>query len=43
LYFADSTTEVDGQEQDIAANAAMQVADLIMDRLPTIQKPTGSH
>jgi phytoene dehydrogenase-like protein len=30
LYFAECTTEVDGYEQDIAANAALQTCDLIL-------------
>jgi phytoene dehydrogenase-like protein len=32
LYMVDCTTEVDGQEQDIAANAAIQAAELIVAR-----------
>jgi phytoene dehydrogenase-like protein len=31
LYFVECTTEVDGQEQDIAANAALQATEIIID------------
>jgi phytoene dehydrogenase-like protein len=32
LYFVDCTTEVDGQEQDIAANAALQATQMILEK-----------